>query len=420
MGQVNLTGETPRFFYGYIVALAAFIIMATIYGTVYSFGVFLKPLQTAFGWSKAATSGAYSLTFLLNGILIVIAGKINDRFGPRWLITVTGISLGAGYLLLSQMEAIWQLYLFFGVLGGIGFSGGFVPLTSTIAKWFVKRRALMTGLVLAGIGVGTMTIPALSSWLISSLGWRTAYLVFGIAVITIILPAAYFLKRDPSQVGMSPYGKDETKNSVSDVGALGFSFSEAIHTKQFWMLGIIFFCFGLCLQATMAHIVAHAMELGFAATTAASILAIIGGAGIAGRIMIGFAGDRLGTNPAALICFSLLSVSFFLLLPGKEIWMLYLFATVFGFSYGGYTALQSPIVADLFGLKAHGLILASTNIGAVVGFSVGPVLAGKIFDELGSYFTVFIICATASVLSILLTSLIRLPVKPNLPEANNT
>ncbi len=136
-----------KFFYGYIVAITAFFIMVLIWGTYYSFGIFFKPVSTEFGWTRAMTSGAFSLSMIMYGLLGIVMGGLNDRLGPRLVMTFCGFFLGLGYLLMSQTNTIWQLYLFYGGIIGIGMGGSWVPLTSTIARWFVKRRSMVTGIV---------------------------------------------------------------------------------------------------------------------------------------------------------------------------------------------------------------------------------------------------------------------------------
>ena len=133
--------KNPRLFYGYIIVFAAFLIMAFTWGTILSYGVFFKPLSAEFGWTRAATSGAYSLVFLLNGALSILVGRLSDRFGPRIMITTCGLLLASGYLLMSQVSTIWQLYLFYGIVG-IGSSGSYVPAISAVTRWFVKRMTL--------------------------------------------------------------------------------------------------------------------------------------------------------------------------------------------------------------------------------------------------------------------------------------
>jgi len=400
-----------KFFYGYIIVLAAFLIMMIMWGTIYTFGVFFNPLLIEFGWTRAETSGAYSLFMVLHGLLYIVTGRLNDRFGPRVVITTCGFFLGLGYLMMSQISAIWQLYLFYGAIISVGISGGFVPLTSTVARWFVKRRGLMTGIVVSGTGLGTMIMPPIASWLISSYGWRTCYIVVGITALVLIMSAAQFLRRDPGQRGRLPYGADEVKEEGLNLEAGGFSLREAIGTKQFWQFFVAWACFGFGILVIMVHIVPHAIDTGISPASAASILSIIGGLSLAGRVIMGGSGDRIGNKLAFIICFILLAITLSWVMAAKELWMLYLFAVVFGFAYGGHAPLGSSIIADLFGLSSHGVILGVTTVGVTIGGAIGPLLAGYIFDITGSYHLAFLVCAAVSVVGLILLSQLRLTSK---------
>ena len=399
--------KKPKFFYGYFVVLAAFLTLAVMAGTMYSFGVFFKPLLTEFGWTRAMTSGAFSLYMLLHGLFYIFTGRLNDRFGPRIVVTACGLFFGLGYLLMSQMSAIWHLYLFYGVIIAIGGSGGFVPLVSTVARWFVKRRGLMTGITVSGVGAGTMIVPPITSRLIATYDWRISYTIVGIIASVLIVLAAQFLRRDPSQVGQVPYGEEEVKAENLDTKAGGFSLREALRTSQFWLLCAMFACFGFFLQVIMVHIVPHATDLGISAISAANVLAIIGGTSIAGKIITGGAGDRIGNKTVIIICFVLLSVILFWLRLAEMVWMLYLFAVVFGFAYGGVISLQSPLIAELFGLRSHGVIFGVIFFGGTIGGAIGPILAGHIFDITSSYQLAFLICGAIAITAIILTSLLR-------------
>ena len=399
--------RNPGFFYGYVVVAAAFIIMLLMYGTFYSFGIFFKPLLEEFGWTRAMTSGPYSLCMFLLGFLGIPAGRLTDRFGSRLVMTASGLFLGLGYLLMSQVSDIWQLYLVYGVIIGIGMSGSFVPMLSTVARWFVKRRGLMTGIVVAGIGVGIMIMPPIANSLISSYGWRTAYSIVGAIALVFIVLAAQFLRRDPSQMGLLPYGENEVKQEGSISEATGLSLGEAIHTRQLWLFFATLFSFGFVMQVIMVHIVIYAIGLGISAINAANILAIIGGISIVGRIAIGSAADRMGNKPALIIALVLLSGALLWLQLAEEMWMLYLFAAILSLAYGGIAALESPVVAWLFGMKAHGVIFGVAVFGYTTGGTIGPVLAGRIFDIAGSYQIAFLLSAALAIVAFILAWLLR-------------
>jgi len=399
--------RTSRFFYGYAIVLATFFILVVTWGTLYCFGVFFKPVLTEFGWTRAATSGAYSLCLLLSGFFSIIAGRLSDKVGPRIAVTACGLLMGSGYLLMSQISAIWQLYLFYGVLVGMGLGCAYIPLGSTIARWFVKRRGLMTGIAVSGIGVGTMIMPPLANWLISNYGWRTSYIVSGITVLVLVILIAQFVKRDPSRVGLVPYVENGVKPESLHFKGGGFSLQRAIHTRQFWILCVIFLCFGFFLQSIIVHIVPHATDLAISPACAAYILAIIGGLSVAGRIVMGNAGDRIGNKIALTSCFSLMLVALLWLLAAEELWKFYLFATIFGFAYGGLVALLSPILAELFGLSSLGAILGVVTFSWSIGEAVGPALAGRLFDVTGSYELAFWACAALCIIAVILVLFLR-------------
>ena len=393
--------------YGYVVVAAAFCIMVAVWGTYNTFGVFFKPVLTEFGWTRAMTSGAFSLSWIIQGLLAIVMGRLTDKFGPRLVMVSCGLFLGIGYLLMSQIETIWQFYLVYGVIIGIGMGGAFVPLMSTVARWFIKRRGVMTGTVLAGIGVGTMIIPPVANWLISSYDWRHSYIIVGAIALVFITVAALFLKRDPAQMGLLPDG-NRAREETPNLDVSGLSFREAFRTRQFWIICGMFFCFGFFLFTITVHIVPHALELGISATSAASILATIGGVTIAGKIIMGNLADRIGNKTEFIIGFAIVSAVLLWLMAAQGEWTLYLFAIIFALAYSGLASSQSPIVADLSGLSSHGIILGVTNsIGFTTGAALGPILAGGIFDVTGSYSLAFLITSAVATIGLIMTILLR-------------
>jgi len=394
--------KEPGFFYGYIVVVAAFFIMLVGYGLFNIYGVFLKPLLTEFGWTRAITSGAFSVAMIVMGILAIVTGGLTDRFGPRIVLTACGCFLGAGFLLMSQVSSIWQLYLFFGVIVGIGASGIWVPLLSTVARWFVKRRGMMTGIVLAGMGIGTLVAPLVVSRLIAAYDWRVSYIILGIAVLVVVVLAAQFLKRPPREIEQLPRGENEAGEQEVRPEADGLSLREAAHTRQFWLMMALFFSLGFGLFSIVVHIVPHTIELGVNPINAANVLSAFGGMAVLGNFVLGSLGDRIGSRHIFIIGFIMWMVAFAWLLQAGQMWMLYIFAVILGFAEGGMGPAGSPLVADYFGLKSHGLIFGVVDIGFPIGAAVGPFVTGYIFDITGSYQMAFQICGAASVISLIL------------------
>ncbi len=397
----------PKFFYGYVVVAAGLIASGLIVGPFISFGVFFKPLSLELGWMRVTTSGAVSVAALVIGFSGIVAGRLTDKYGPRVVLIVWGLFMGLGTLLMSQVSALWQLYLFYGVMVGVGMSAADVPIVATVARWFVKKRGMMTGITKVGAGVGIMVVPLLANWLISSYGWRSAYTIIGtIALVGIVLIALLF-KRDPSQTGELPDGATEIQATESNINTHEFSVKEAMGTRQFWIFSAAWFSFMFCMQAVMLHIVPHVTDVGISATMAATIISVIGGFSILGRLALPSLSDSLGTKSTYMITFSLLVISLLWLQFAREAWMFYLFAALYGTAHGASFALFSPMVAGLFGLQSLGTILGVILFAGTFGSFISPMLAGLIFDIMGNYQLAFLILVVFSVVGLMLISLLR-------------
>lgn len=391
-------------FYGYIIVATAFLLVVLTLGTFYTFGVFFKPLIAEFGWTRAATSGAVSIAWIVSGFMSIVIGGLNDRLGPRIIITVCVLFMGIGYLLMSQVGAVWQLYLIYGLLIGVGLTF-YIAVASTVVRWFVKRRTLMTGIVVSGAGIGALIAPPIASRLILAYDWSWSYIIIGSVYLVVAVSAAQLLKRDPSRIGQVAYGENEmiieNNKSVTDM-----SLKEAVHTRQFWMLFVVLICVGFTIHSIITHIVPHATDLGVSIIIGANILAIIGVASIMGEIVLGIVGDRFGNERAFAIGFFIMLLVLFWLMTIDKIWMFYIFAVIFGVAYGGLITQQAPMVARLFGLKSIGLILGLVGVGYTIGAASGPFLTGYIFDSTGHYRVAFMVGSAVSLLGLILVILL--------------
>ncbi|MFC1943511.1 MFS transporter [Chloroflexota bacterium] len=398
--------KKPKFFYGYVVVAAGLVASALLVGPFVSFGVFFKPLLSEFGWVRATTSVATSIAALVMGFSGIAAGRLTDKYGPRVVLIACGLFMGLGILLMSQVSALWQLYLFSGVLVGVGMSAADIPIVATVARWFVKKRGMVTGITKVGAGVGIMVVPLLANWLISSYGWRSAYAIIGTIVLVGIVLMALLFKRDPSQIGELPDGATEVQ-AIEANNTHQFSVKEAMGTRQFWTFSAAWFSFMFCMQVVMLHIVPHVTDVGISATMAATIVSVIGGFSILGRLGLPSLSDSLGTKSAYMITFSLLVISLLWLQFAREAWMFYLFAALYGTAHGASFALFSPMVAGLFGLQSLGTILGVIFFAGTFGSLISPMLAGRIFDIMGNYQLAFWICFALSVVGLILISLLR-------------
>jgi MFS family permease len=401
--QKPKTLNNPRFFYGYVIAASAFCLQVLGLGLFNSFGVLINPLVSEFGWSRASLTGAISFVYVVAAITSTVLGRLNDRFGPRLIMTICGIILGTGYLLIAGVWSMWTFYIFCCLFIGIGISGVDVLLLSTITRWFVKKRGVMTGIVKVGTGVGMLVMPVIINRLVYGYGWRITLIILGIIVLVMFVIFAQFLYRDPSLKGLYPDGEQPLLSSKDMHKETGISFRKAIKTRQFYIVAAVYTLFYTCSNTMMIHIVPHGIDLGLSAGDAAKILSILGALSIAGRFIMGATGDRTGNIKAMFICFIFLFTGLTWLQFSDNIWMLVVFAVIHGFAHGGVFAVISPILAELFGTVSHGLIYGIVTFISSIGGFIGPVMAGYLFDRNGSYGVAFLVLAAMSLIGLLTT-----------------
>lgn len=382
--------------------------MVVIWAAYYSYGVFFKPLIAGFGWTRATTSGAFSLSAIINGLFAIVMGRLTDKAGPRIVMSICAVVLCLGFALMSQIQNIWQLYLFHGIIIGIGMGGSFVPLMTTVVRWFVDKRNLMTGVITAGVGIGILIGPPAAQQLIFHYGWRSSYLVIAVLVLFTVLLPARLIRRDPSELGICALGEDTPSlQEVAESSSTSFSFHDAIRLRRFWLVYALFFCLGFCAFAIIVHITPHAIDLGTSPAVAANFLATVGALSVMGRIVMGRLADILGSKKGFAIGLLLMAIALGGLIPSKTLWIIFLLAGLFGLAYGTCVATQAPMVAELFGLESHGTILGFLSFGFVTGGAFGPWLAGTIFDKAGSYQFAFAMCAAVSITGLILTRFLK-------------
>lgn len=396
----------PKLFYGYIVVAASFSAMVIIHGIVNTFGVFFNPLQDHFQASRAAISAASSISFFVMGFAAILMGILSDRFGPRIVLSIGTAIFGLGFLLLSQVGALWQMYLIFAIIG-IGFSPSDVVPLSIIVRWFVKKRGMMSGITKVGTGVGMTAMPVIASILIDKYEWRSAFLVLGILVLVTVIPLAQLLRRDPREMGLLPDGEQQTNNNGQVTAESGLGLRQAIHTRQLWLVCGFYATLLFVGQSVLTHIVPYAVDLGISKPVAASIVATIGASSIAGRLVMGFASDRIGRKRGILICFVILVTALTWLQFAKELGTLYLFAAIYGFNHGGFFAQFSPLIAWLFGTRSQGSLLGVVIFFGTFFGAISPIATGRIFDIRGSYSLAFLMLLLVAIIGLILITMLK-------------
>jgi MFS family permease len=404
-----------QLFYGYVVTAAGFSIWFIGWGTFTPcFGVFFKPLLNEFGWTRAATTLAYSLSFMVQAGVAIAMGWLTDKLGPKAVLTVFGSFVGISYLLLSQITALWQFQITYALIGGIGISTITVPVMATVSRWFIKRRGLMIGIVQAGVSIGGFLFPPFSVWLILAHGWRTAYAILGVVALVGITGAGFFLRRDPRELGQWPDSareemeKDITQPLPTSLNRV-FSLREAMRTSQFWIMAGLYASFGFCRTTFIAHIAVQVQDLGFTLFDGANVLAVLTGSSMIGRIGMGRVADKIGNRPAFIISFAATAIILGWVLIAHSLWGLYLFALVFGFAWGAQAVLRFAVTSEVFGMVSLGLLMGLFGFAESVAATFGSYIAGHIFDVTGNYQQAFWAGIVVSVLGIALAWLLKAP-----------
>jgi OFA family oxalate/formate antiporter-like MFS transporter len=401
------------FFYGWVVVAACTVLTAIQWGIQYSFSIFFKPLITDFGWNRATASGIYSLFMICAGASAVPLGWLADRFGPAKVMAVCSFMIGLGLVLAGQISDLWQLYATFGVMVGIGSGGTFAIGTGVAARWFVKKRGLALGIVSAGIGLGTLVIPPIAERLIAAFDWSGAYFIIGLGAWIFMIGSSLLLRRDPREMGYQPYGDDTTQYStgndkkIEEQDVPGVALRNAVRTHYMWMLMFLFFIFNVCVQLVMVHLVNYATDLDITPLTAATIVSVVGIGSAIGRLVMGTVSDRIGSGSTMVICCLGLTVSLVWLIYSKQLWMLYIFAVLFSFAYGGEVPQTPLLIGQFFGLKSIMALVGAATAGARVGGALGSWIGGQIFDMTQSYLVAFIIAAAAAFSALIMAVMLK-------------
>ena len=383
-----------RPYYGWIIVAACTLIVAFTYGVQYSLGVFLKTLQDDFGWSSFMISWVPGLFMFFICVFGLFAGWFTDRYSPRVIVAVGGFFIGLGLVLTSYLTAPWQIYIYYSFIVGLGVGCCGPPIFTTVSRWIVKQRGLALGIVTAGIAVGTMIMSPAVGWLITEYGddWRMPCRIIGYAA-WVIVPTALLLRKQPpatlQQAGLE--GTDDT--TTMEPG--GLTLKQALRTRALWLLLVLHIFAFTGLLMVMYYVVAYAEDTVMAGEVAraSTLLTVISGASIAGRLAGGTLSDRIGRKPIFAVCVLLQGVTMIWLAESASVGVLYTAAALWGVGYGGWAPLMTALTAELFGLRHMGSILGVVSLSYGLGGMIGPVIAGSAYTEADSYSIAFLIGA---------------------------
>jgi len=393
------------FFYGWVILGVCFLIMFVGAGCVYyAFGIFLKPMIADLGCTRGDASVALSITMLMIGLPAPLVAVVINRLGTRKVMAAGMVVVSSGIALMSTISQLWHLWLFFGFIVGIGMAfGNFMSATTMINHWFVRRKGMAIGVIMAGVGIGVFTLSPIIAHLIDTVGWRTTWLI--LAAITFVLgviPTALLARSQPEDVGQLPDGDAvAVESSEENPGAAGnnhlrWGTRAVFKTPTIWLIAVFSTSNAFAINMINAHQVAHLTDIGFSPVTAASILGLLAGASIFGRLLSGVLADRM--TPRYLV-----AIGLFLQVIGLTVFVnagtmvgIYTYIVLFGMSYGGEFVLGPIIVAKYYGRNAYVTLFALVTVFTTVFGAIAPVLAGYMYDSFLSYTIPFSTCIVFS------------------------
>jgi len=405
--------------YRWVVLIVAFITLVLGYAIRNCFSVFYPTIVAEFGWQRGETALIFSFSIIIYGFIAPLAGGLVDRFRPRVILPIGAVLMGGGAALCSRATTQWEFYFFYGVMVAAGLSlAGWTPLTTIVSRWFVKKRGLAYGIMTAGFG-GSLIYASIAQFLISTFGWKTAYIIIGGSSMTVIVTlCGLFMRRGPKHTTITPDDKTgspqnadnryETRSAESlrqKWEETDWTLSRALKTYQFWLLVFVgFFLLGIAEHIIIAHQVYFFLDVGYRPMLAANIYSMFGVAFLLGNIC-SFSSDRLGREkifmPGCLLCAVSVLLLFFIKDASRPE-LGFLSSILFGLGMGLAAPVFFTVVADLFSGRNFGSIQGTVIFGFSFGGAFSPWLAGFLHDKTGSYDITYLVLLVALCLCMLL------------------
>jgi len=410
----------PAIFHGWLIVLTAFVCFAVNTGLIfYAWGVFLTPLALAFG-GRARVSGAYSLMQVCSAAYGIPIGRVIDRRGARPVQIVGALSLTLGYVCMSQVRSLPQLYLCLAgpiALGSVCVAG--LPNNAAVARWFVAKRGRALGISTAGISAGGILFTPLAQWLNDHYGWRPAYAILGILVAILVLPPVLaFSRRDPADMGLQPDG-EPLHPSGEHNEALAFydrEIERSVHPDvawrqpSFWYLAAAFGLTMAGLSSVLLYQIPLFIDRGMPAAHASLVLGATAAMGVVGKLGFGALLDRFDQRRVAAVCFCLQAAGVALLLvPTHTPFLLACYVILYGYAMGGNATLVASLTGEVFGRLHYGAISGRMTPFIVLSQAIGVPSVGYARDLGGSYEPALCVIIAACLAAAVLVTRVRIP-----------
>ncbi|MGQ9572823.1 MAG: MFS transporter [Dehalococcoidia bacterium] len=414
------------FFYGWWVVFAGFVIvLAAAAAPLFLFATLIDPLEQEFGWSRAAIGAGPSIAAVMAALTTPVAGYLVDRVGARPLLVV-GVSLvGGGFMAMSQIQALSQLYICLSIIA-VGMILADLPVCSVaVAHWFVERRGRALGILSAGAGTsGVMVL--LAALLIAPLGWRTGTMILGMGQLAVCIPLALTVIHRPQEIGLLPDGEPpgqsdalaslspETGRDKGTGGSIakeeGLTVGQALHTRSFWLLVFALVLAWVGILAVIVHVIAYLDESGGLTEQGGALIAMgIPFGSVVGRLSFGWLADYLDKRRLLAIAWVLQGLGVLIFASVYSPWQAVLFLMLFAPGYGAAVSVLPALLAEHFGLRAFGAIQGLVMAAGALGAIAGPVFAGGVYDAVDSYRPAFFILAAAALTAAVLIAAMGRP-----------
>ena len=363
---------------------AAFITFAVGAACMHSYTVFLISFIEEFGWTRAESSIAYSVSQMVSGATSPLVGLLVDRLGPQRMVLIGGGLLAAGLLASAFAHALWQVILLYGVVMTLGANClGLVVFVPILSRRFVRNRGMEVAIVQSANGFARAFSAPLSQLLIAGLGWRHAYLALGGFMAVAFLPlAALFRRTEP----------DRAASSAARRAGDGWTLHRAMRTPNFWLLSLVYVFTGLGSFLVALHQLAFAVSIGFDKLYAAEVLGLGAFLSLPGVILTGWISDYIGRELSAVVTYGTsifgVACAMFITAPDQHL-LLWLHSCFFGLTWGARGPAITAKTADLFPGPQLGTILGVITIGTGIGSASGAWMAGWTYDVTGSYQVAF-------------------------------
>ena len=382
--------------YAWIVVAVTFLALLTIASVRAAPGILITPLEREFGWDRATISGAIAISILTFGLGGPISGTLVERFGPRKLILFGCVFVAAGLVAMLNLRAVWQFFLFWGLLIGVGTGAVGSVLGATIAhRWFRTHRGLVIGLFGAATSAGQLVfVPAMAALTVND-GWRAALTLLIVACLAVLVPVALFMRDAPEQMGLRAFGEQLVLTDTERAAdARGTPLRVALRTTDFWLLAGSFFICGYTSNGLVGtHLIPHAIEHGFTEVTAASAVGLMGAMNIVGTLASGWLSDRYDNRKLLAAYYGFRAISLSALPLVFEVRDLYLFAVLYGLDWIATVPPTANLVARIYGRTSVGPIYGWVYFSHMCGAALAAFAGGYFHTVLGDYHLMFISAA---------------------------